>query len=187
MEILNFQLFSGSCFPLHRRKHEKCMEIYAFSMILGSPRFPFNRNHEKKMEINTFSMILGFPRFPLHQKNKNERWKSLHFQWFWASHASHSTEEIMKNVGKSMHSQWFWVSHASHSTQEFVEFVSSISVVFFLGRLSRWLTRANVAIPSRDSAKKFAKKLRNDPLRESHFLNAYFLNSWGGCMEFWGF
>ena len=25
------------------------------------------------------------------------------------------------------------------------------------------------------------KKLRNDPLRESHFLNAYFLNSGGGC------
>ena len=47
---------------------------------------------------------------------------------------------------------------------------------FFLGRLSRWLTRANLAIPSRDSA----KKLRNDPLRESHFLNVRFLNSRGG-------
>ena len=161
--------------------------------------------------------------------------KSLHFPWFWASHACHSTEEIMKKEWKSIHFQWFWASHASLFTEKnmnerwkslhfpmilgFPRFplhrrnyekcweINAFSMIlgfprfplhkgicwicfkhlgcFFLGRLSRWLTRANVAIPSRDSAKKFAKKLRNDPLRESHFLNAYFLNSWGGvCATF---
>ena len=42
-------------------------------------------------------MIMSFPRFPLHWRNY-EKCISVHFQWFWASLASHSTEEIMKNA-----------------------------------------------------------------------------------------
>ena len=104
-------------------------------MVLGFPPFPLpRRNHEKCMEIHAFSMILGFSRFPLHRRNQEQIMEIHAFQWCLASHASHSTEEIMKKTWNlsfsmilasprfpfhrrkikhvknlSMHSQWFWV------------------------------------------------------------------------------
>ena len=142
--------------PLHRRNHSKGMEIHLFSMILGFPRFPLHRKkHERKMEVFAFPMILGFPRFPLHRRNYEKCGEINAFSM------------ILGLPRFPLHKGICWLCFKHLGC-------------FFLGRLSRWLTRANVAIPSRDSAKKFAKKLRNDPLRESHFLNACFLNSGGG-------
>ena len=74
--------------------------MYWNQCIFNDSRLPMLPTPPKKWfkmcGIYTFSVILGL-------------------------HASHSTEEIMENVGKSMHLQWFLASHASHSTGEIME------------------------------------------------------------------
>ena len=94
------------CCVAHRRhnilafpnsNHEKCTEMYAFSMILGFPRFSLHRrNHDKCIGILAVFMILSFPLYHTTEEIIINALRSIHLQWFWASHASHSTEEIIK-------------------------------------------------------------------------------------------
>ena len=105
--------------------------------------------------------ILAFP-ISTEEIMKNA-WKCIHFQWFWASHASHSTKEIMTNAleslrflwfqafhayhtteeiiinaWRSIHFQWFWASHASHSTEEIIKILGINAFPMTIG-FSRFL------------------------------------------------
>ena len=85
--------------------------------------------------------------------------KSKHFQWFWASHASHSPEEIMKNLKKSMHVQWLWAYHASHSTGEITKEVwKSIHFQWLLASTLPTPCFVDIPLPNFDQI-----GLRDDP------------------------
>ena len=136
------------------------MEINTCSMILGFPRFPLHwkvhenvwkscivndsefhtlpTSQEKSKQMYGNLYIFNDSRLPTLPNPPKKMWKSLHFQCFWASHVSHSTEEIMENVWKSMLLQWFGASHASHSTEEVMDKLSKrIHLQWF------WTSRAS--------------------------------------------
>ena len=106
-------------FPLHWKHHEKCMELMHFQWFSAPHVSHFIKEIIKNVRIenHAFSKILGFPRFPLHWKYYEKCMDIMHFQWFWAPHASHFTGEIIQMM-EILTLSMILGSHASHAIKK---------------------------------------------------------------------
>ena len=110
VEIKHFQWFwapRASHFTEQIMKNAWSLCIFNDS---GLPTLPIP---PKKSKTNVRKLCIfndsGLPRFPPRRRTCTNVKKAMHFEWFWASHASHFTEEIMEMYGNLCIFNDFWL------------------------------------------------------------------------------